>query len=415
MALTAHPVPASGIRLERLEQWLEACPAAREEAVAFSLERIRTLDPTLHAWVEVNPQPHTEAGRLAGIPYGAKDVIDAKDLVTEFGSPLYRGHRGAEDAAIVRQLHSAGAVLMGKTQTAAFAHRTPPPTRNPRNLDHTPGGSSSGSAAAVAAGMIPFALGTQTLGSVVRPASFCGITGFKPSHGLISMEGVLSMSPSLDTLGFFTHTPSDMLRLWEALRYPCGDAENVALGAVEPLPEVEAPMAGAFRAAVSLLRGRGLAVQPLPIAPLLEKLAGETRIVMYYEGARFHEPRFREYGDLLLDLADLVREGLEIPDHRYQEAQASIASAKQQMAALCKATPVILAPAATGPPPRGLTSTGDPRLNAPWTALGLPAIAFPMPAPAGLPLGLQLAAAHGEDARVLRAALRVASLLSLPG
>lgn len=404
--------PASQIRLDRLEDWLQASPAARAEAVERSLQCIRQTDPSLHAWVEVNPQPCAGAGSLAGIPYGAKDVIDTKDLVTEYGSPIYRGRRMAADAALVRLLASRGALLLGKTETAAFAHRTPPPTRNPRNPEHTPGGSSSGSAAAVAAGMIPFALGTQTLGSVVRPASFCGITGFKPSHGLFSMEGVLSMSPSLDTLGFFTSTPSDMLRLWEALDQPTGSADAVAFAAVDPLPPVEPPMEAAFREAVSRLRSRGVPVRALPVAPLLERLAVETRIVMYYEGARFHEPRYREFGDRLLDLADLVREGLEIPERRYREARASIAQGKQEMAAYYETTPIILAPSASGPAPKGLGSTGDPRVNAPWTALGVPALSLPMPAGNGLPLGLQLAAAHGHDTQALQAAVRVADLLS---
>src|SRR5215469_15923733 len=147
-----------------------------------------------------------------------------------------------------------GGVLMGKTQCASFAYRTPPPTRNPRDLAHTPGGSSSGSAAAVAAGMVPVALGTQTKGSVLRPASFCGVTGFKASYGLLPMEGVLPLAKSLDTLGFFTHTPADMLLLWESMGQPAGEAEDFALGAPEPIPTVEPAMATAFQNALSLLR-----------------------------------------------------------------------------------------------------------------------------------------------------------------
>jgi len=399
-----------GTPLVRLEEWLDASLSAREQARRLSLERIRGLDDSVRAWVEVQPQPSSGDGPLAGIPYGAKDIIETLGLPTEYGSPLYRGRRGATDAALVRQLRGLGAVLVGKTQTAAFAHRTPPPTRNPRNPEHTPGGSSSGSAAAVAAGMVPFALGTQTLGSVVRPASFCGITGFKPSYGLFSMEGILPMARSLDTPGFFTHTPDGMLRLWEALGQPCGAAADVALGAVEPPPEVEAPMARAFAQTLDFLRGRGLAIQSLPLAPRLEELSRETRLVMYYEAARFHEPRFREYGDRLLDLADLVREGLEISDSRSRQALAAIAQAKQEMAGCYQVTPVILAPAATGPAPRGLASTGDPRVNAAWTALGVPAISIPLPVETSLPLGLQLSAAQGQDAVALHAAVRLAHL-----
>jgi Asp-tRNA(Asn)/Glu-tRNA(Gln) amidotransferase A subunit family amidase len=391
----------------RLEDWLRADRATRDHAVQLCVERIRERDAELQAWVQVLPQPGEVDGPLAGIPFGAKDVIETQNLATEYGSPLYQGRRGAFNAAIIRLLQEQGAVLLGKTQTAAFAHRTPPPTRNPRNLEHTPGGSSSGSAAAVAAGMVPFALGTQTLGSVVRPASFCGVTGFKPTHGLFSMEGVLSMSPSLDTLGFFTHTPSDMLRLWEALGREVAGDSDLTFGAVDPLPELEPPMADTFRATIASLRNRGGAVEALAIAPLLENLAQETRIVMHYEGARFHEQRYRRFGDRLLDLADLVREGLEIPDSRYREALTAISEGKQQMAACYRSTPVIFAPSAAGPAPRGLGSTGDPRPNAPWTALGVPAISIPMPVADGLPLGLQLSAAPGDDARLLQAALQI--------
>jgi Asp-tRNA(Asn)/Glu-tRNA(Gln) amidotransferase A subunit family amidase len=393
----------------RLEQWLAADPESRRQALEWSLRRIRRLDRSIRAWVQVAPEPQGGEGPLSGIAYGAKDIIETQNFVTEYGSPIYKGRRGGIDAAIIRQLRSLGAVLVGKTQTAGFAHTTPPPTRNPRNLAHTPGGSSSGSAAAVAAGMVPFALGTQTGGSVLRPASYCGVTGFKPTHGLFSLEGVLTYARSLDTLGFFTHTPQGMLRLWEALGQLRGQDEEVALGAVEPIPEVEAPMAAAFRNAISRLAGRGVTVQPVPITALLDKLAEESRVVQFYEGARSHEQRYKEYGARLQNVATLVEEGLKIPERRYQEALASIAEGKDQMAAAYRSTPVILVPAATGPAPMGLGSTGDSRMNRPWTALGTPAISLPMPVHKELPMGLQLTAAPGQDSRLLYAALRVAA------
>ena len=370
------------------------------------------MDGSLRAWVEVLPQAPTGDGSLAGVPFGAKDIIETEGLATEYGSPIYKGRRGTTNAAIIRRLRDLGAILLGKTQTTAFAHRTPAPTRNPRNGEHTPGGSSSGSAAAVAAGMVPFALGTQTLGSVLRPASYCGITGFKPSYGLFSMEGVLPMALSLDTLGFFTHTPADMLLLWKALREPCAAEEEVALGVVEPLPNVEPTMARAFGEAISFLRSSRLTVHPVPIAPLLGRLAEESRVVMHYEGARFHQQRFEQYGDRLGDVAELVREGLQVSDQRYQQALASIARGKQQIGEQYQTTPVILAPSATGPAPKGLSSTGDPRMNAPWTALGVPALSIPMLVSEGLPLGLQITAAHGQDAQVLHAAVWLARLLT---
>ncbi len=409
--LCASPLKAKNQNPRRLEQWLAADPESRKRALAWSLRRIRRLDGSIRAWVEVRPEPQGGDGSLSGIAYGAKDIIETQIFVTEYGSPIYKGRRGGSDAAIIRQLRSSGAILIGKTETAQFAHTTPSPTRNPRNMAHTPGGSSSGSAAAVAAGMVPFALGTQTGGSTLRPASYCGITGFKPTHGLFSLEGVLSYARSLDTLGFFTHTPLGMLRLWEALGQLRGPVEEVVVGVVEPIPEVEPPMAAAFRNAISRLADRGVAVQPVHITTLLDKLAKESRVVQYYEGARSHEQRYKEYGARLQNVATLVEEGLKIPDSRYQEALASIAEGKEEIADAYRTAPVILVPAATGPAPRGPDSTGDSRMNRPWTALGTPALSLPMPVHKELPLGLQLTAAPGQDSRLLRTALRIAALL----
>lgn len=399
-------------RLETFTDWLHASRKARQLALQPCLDRIRELDTSIHAWVQVLPQRPTGDGKLSEIPFGAKDIMETRGLSTEYGSPVYKGRIGTADAAIVRDLRQRGAILLGKTQTTAFAYRTPAPTRNPRNLEHTPGGSSSGSAAAVAAGMVPFALGTQTLGSVLRPASYCGVTGFKGSYGLVPMEGVLPFAKSLDTLGFFTNTPSDMLALWGSMGHPIGNPEEFALGVPEPMPQVEPEMTAAFRKAINVLRGAGVALREINIAGMLEKLAEAAQTVMFYEGARFHEQRYKEYGAKLADMADLVRDGLQIPVQRYDDARRYIAESKATVSELYKATPVILVPAATGPAPLGLASTGDPRMNASWTALGTPAISIPMPVAGGLPLGLQLTAGHGQDARVLQTALRIHRVLN---
>jgi Asp-tRNA(Asn)/Glu-tRNA(Gln) amidotransferase A subunit family amidase len=398
-------------RLETFTQWLKASRKERQLALQPCLDRIRAMDPSIHAWVQVMPEKPTGNGALSEIPFGVKDIIETRGLATEYGSPVYKGRIGTADAAIVRDMRQRGGILLGKTQAAAFAYRTPAPTRNPRDLEHTPGGSSSGSAAAIAAGMVPVALGTQTRGSVLRPASYCGVTGFKASYGLLPMEGVLPLSKSLDTLGFFTHTAADMLALWEALGHPTGRAEEFALGAPEPMQDVEPAMAVGFQNALTLLRKAGASIRPLDIAGMLAKLSDEANIVMFYEGARFHQERYNEFGSRLLDLADLVRDGLQIPVERYNEAMRYIAESKARVAELYKVTPVILVPAATGPAPLGLASTGDARINAPWTALGTPAISIPMPVSSGLPLGLQLTADHGQDARVIRAAVRLQSML----
>src|SRR6266404_7641365 len=216
---------ADAPRLVTFSEWLRADRETRKRGLELCLQRIRELEPSIHAWVKVQPERPTADGPLSEIPFGAKDIIETQDMATEYGSPLYKGRIGTKDAAIIREMRSRGAILLGKTVTTAFAYRTPGPTRNPRNLDHTPGGSSSGSAAAVAAGMVPIAIGTQTTGSVLRPASYCGVTGFKASYGLLSLDGVLQYAKSLDTLGFFTHTPADMLLLWDALGHPTGREE----------------------------------------------------------------------------------------------------------------------------------------------------------------------------------------------
>ena len=398
-------------RLQTLTEWLSAPRAARETALKECLDLIGEKDASIRAWVRVNPQPPTGDGTLQGIPFGAKDIIDTRDLPTEYGSSLYKDRRSPDDGAIVGDLRARGAVLLGKTESAAFAYRQPAPTRNPRNLAHTPGGSSSGSAAAVAAGMVPFALGTQTMGSVLRPASYCGITGFKASFGLLSLEGVLPFARSLDTLGFFTHTAADMLALWAAIGHPDGPEENLTFRC-PPAPAVEPEMAAAFDHAVKVLRQSGAVIRDIDIAATLGTLAEAAAVIQTYEGARFHEARFKEHGDRLEALAGLVRQGLQIPRARYDEARRHVDECRARVADLYETTPVILVPAATGPPPLGLSFTGDARMNAPWTALGTPAISIPMPIANGLPLGLQLTAAVGQDAGVLRMASRVQPTLA---
>jgi Asp-tRNA(Asn)/Glu-tRNA(Gln) amidotransferase A subunit family amidase len=412
LAVATRGGAAEPTRLETYTQWLNASRKTRGLALQPCVEWIRAMDPSIHAWVQVLPQKATGAGMLSEIPFGVKDIFETRDLATEYGSPIYKGRIGAADAAIVRDLRQRGGILLGKTECAAFAYRTPPPTHNPRDLAHTPGGSSSGSAAAVAAGMVPVALGTQTAGSVLRPASFCGVTGFKTSYGLLPMDGVLPFAKSLDTLGFFTHTAADMLAFWESLGQSTGRTEDFALAAPDPMPEVEPAMAAAFQHALSRFRNAGLSIRSVDIAGMLVKLHDAQRTIMFYEGARFHEQRFKEYGARLADLADLVRDGLQIPVERYDEAMRYIAECKTRVAELYKATPVILVPAAPGPAPLGLMSTGDARMNTAWTALGAPAISIPMPVAHGLPLGLQLTADHGQDARVIRTAVRLQRVLS---
>jgi len=410
VAASRRTAAAQGSRLETFSQWLNASPPERAVGITACLERITALDPKIQAWVQVAPQPPLGDGPLAGIPFGAKDIMETRGLSTEYGSPIYKGRLGSTDAAIVTSLRRRGAILLGKTHTTAFAYRTPAPTRNPRNLEHTPGGSSSGSAAAVAAGMVPFALGTQTRGSILRPASFCGVTGFKPTYGLVSLDGVLPYAKSLDTVGFFTHTPADMVALWEAMGHPSGRDETLTVGVPDPMPEVDTEMAAAVQRAVDTFRKAGVATRSVDIAGVLKAVDAATNDVAFYEGARFHEQRWKEYGARLQDMADLVEKGLKMPVEQYERALRQIRDGRARLSDLYRTTPVILVPAAVGAALRGLSTTGDPRMNAPWTGFGTPAISIPMPV-TGLPLGLQLTADRGQDARVLRAAVRVHRLL----
>ncbi|HEU4689095.1 MAG TPA: amidase family protein [Vicinamibacterales bacterium] len=395
-----------------LSDWVEASSDARGRAFTRCLETTDLLDGEIHAWVRRTTERSSGPGPLQGIPFGAKDIIETRGIGTEYGSPIYRGRIGLEDADIVAELKSRGAVLFGKTQTTAFAYVTPASTRNPRNLNHTPGGSSSGSAAAVAAGMVPLALGTQTKGSVLRPASYCGVTGFKPTFGLFPMTGVLPFAKSLDTLGFFTQTPRDMLALWHALDRESAPVDGVVLAAPDPMPPVDPAMNTAFQSAIQCLLQGGLSIRSIDIAGMLASLADAAHVVMCYEGARFHQERYEEHGKRLADLADMVEWGLALPQTRYDEARRHIDACRKTVAGLYASTPVILVPAATGPAPKGLASTGDPAMNAPWTALGTPAITIPMPVGSDLPLGLQLTAAHGQDGLLLRVAERVAAILA---
>ncbi len=403
--------PAGTPRLETLTQWLAADRETRKRGLALCLQRIKELDPAIHAWVRVQPERPTADGPLSEIPFGVKDIVETQGMATEYGSPLYKGRVGTADAAIIREMRGRGAILLGKTVTTAFAYRTPGPTRNPRDLAHTPGGSSSGSAAAVAAGMVPFTIGEQTRGSMIRPASFCGVTGFKPTYILFSMEGVLPVSKSLDTLGFFTHTPADTLALWKALGRPPGSDEKFVFAAPDPVPECEPVMVKAFGQALTLLRQSGCKIEAIDIAELLKKLDEANDVEMFYEGARYHESRLKEYGSRLdAPLGNLIRDGLKIPDERYNEAKRFLADTRVRMSEIFKSTPVILTPAAMGPAPLGLSQTGDPRMNAPWTALGTPAMTIPMPLASGMPLGLQMTADLGEDARLIHAAIQVQQL-----
>ena len=348
--------------------------------------------------MHIEPEPPLGSGPLDGLTFGVKDIIETRGLPTEFGSPLYASRIGERDAAIVTALRERGAVMYGKTQTTAFAYFDPAPTRNPRNPAHTPGGSSSGSAAAVAAGTVDFALGTQTQGSIIRPASYCGVVGFKPTHGVIPVDGVMPFAPSFDTVGWFARDVAMARRVWEALGFAVEPERPFRCGVPRGLPKVEAEMARAFA------RVEAEEID-LPV-PYMELLAA-LRTVNDYEGSRTQEERWRQHGAKVgRKLAELIERGLAISEAKCAEARGVLRGVR--LDAIFARVDVLVTPAALGAAPRGLESTGDPVMNAVWTALGTPSISIPMPVPEGaLPLGLQMIAPRGEDAKLLAAAERL--------
>jgi Asp-tRNA(Asn)/Glu-tRNA(Gln) amidotransferase A subunit family amidase len=394
---------------------LESGEKTAQDLLVLCLRRIATGEPDVRAWVAVAVQPGMDEsgegpGPLRGIPFGAKDILETRGLCTQYGSPLYEGRKGDSDAHAIGTLRRAGAVLLGKTHTTAFASFDPAPTRNPRFPGHSPGGSSSGSAAAVAAGMVPFAVGTQTLGSVLRPASFCGICGFKPSFGLIPTEGVLPFAPSFDTVGLFTQTADDMACLWprsfgSRFQAELSRAARLAVAASEPMER-------AVGDAVNRLRAAGVPVDDLDQPAGWEDLRTAARTINQYEGARTHRARFEQFGERMgRQLAELIRMGLAIPEAEYQAARTHVEGMRTEVSSLFREYPILLTAAAAGPaPPIELGSTGDPSHNAPWTAIGTPVITVPLPVTDG-PLGLQIAAACGRDDALVQLAAQLETLV----
>ena len=355
---------------------------------------------------------------LHGVPCGIKDIFDVAGLPCEWGSAVLRGRRAVADSSFVQKLRRAGAVILGKTVTTSFAYFDPGPTRNPHNLDHTPGGSSSGSAAAVAAGMVPFAAGSQTMGSVVRPASFCGVVGFKPTFGALPLAGVMPFAPSLDHAGLFTRTVEDMQVLWGALR-PLKEIPPPRRIAALRWPiegELEPAMAAGFAAALERLRSAGIEVIERDPPAAFAALPRLIPRLMAREAVAIHGDLLDRHGaELGVKLEALLRSGREVSESGYADYKSAIDSARRAFLDFTAEHAIVATPAALGPAPRGLSSTGDPRCNAPWTALGVPAIGFPFSVGAnGLPLGFQLSAAPGAESLLLFTAKRFEQILRPP-
>ena len=395
------------------------------EALATAyLDRIAAREGVVGAWEYLDRgQALAEArrrdaeaprGPLHGVPIAVKDLIDTVDMPTGYGSPIYRGHRPAADAACVALARAAGAVVLGKTVTTEFAAFTPGKTANPRNPAHTPGGSSSGSAAAVADGMAPLAFGTQTAGSVIRPAAYCGVVGYKPSFGLLSRAGVKPLADSLDTVGVLAGNIEDaaffagVLAERPALRRLAvpEQAPRFGLYRTPMWDEAEPATAAALDLARAALERAGAAVVELAIAPEHHGLSEAQDIVMGFEMCRSlaHE-RIAHSAELSPRLAQMLDAGMAIGAEVYDAALARTEAARAGLDAFFGGCDAVLVPAAPGEAPAGLGYTGNPVFNRMWTLLGAPCATLPARwGENGLPTGVQLVGRSRDDARLMACA-----------
>ncbi|MGH7303582.1 MAG: amidase [Candidatus Rokuibacteriota bacterium] len=418
------------------------------EVVQACLARVHEVDGQVQAWAFLDPEyalaqaraadeyrlSGQPIGALHGVPVGLKDIIDTAEMPTENGSVLHAGRTPSRDAAVVSQLRAAGAVIMGKTVTTEFATRTPGKTRNPHDSGHTPGGSSSGSAAAVAAGMIPLALGSQTTGSTIRPAAYCGVYGFKPTHGLVPRHGMLRLSRTLDHVGLFARSVEDVALLLEELaahdeRDPDSRPRpRVPYGAraIEepPLPPMfafvktswwERVDADAREAFGELVQHLGDRVEELELVTPFDEMLEWQRAIGGAEIAINLRREWEKGRDKLSPaLAARIAEGREVRAIDYLGALGRVPELNASLTELFEQRyDAILTPAAFGTAPKGLESTGDPAFCALWTLCGMPALNVPLMQGAnGLPLGVQLVGARNRDARLLRTARWLVKYLS---
>jgi Asp-tRNA(Asn)/Glu-tRNA(Gln) amidotransferase A subunit family amidase len=408
--------------LAELQRRIEQGDLSAAAAVSRSVEAIGAKDSAIGAFVcHAENAGAAAAGPLRGIAVGIKDIIDTADFPTEMGSPIYRGFRPRADASVVAMLKKAGATIVGKTATTAFASVDPTPTRNPRNTGHTPGGSSSGSAAAVAAGMIPLALGTQTGGSVIRPASFCGVAAIKPSYRLLPTVGVKCYSWTLDTAGLFAAGVADLAYGLSAMTgrpelLPQAMPTTLRIGVVTQdfagAPETEGD--GALQAAAMAVERAGASVRTLALP---EAVAEAWRTGLTIQEFEAHQALAWEYRTHHDAMPPLLRAKLDetagLLPADYDEACRIAARGRHALAGLFDEVDALLTFSAPGAAPKGLASTGDPRFNRVWTLMGVPCVNVPGHVAAhGLPVGVQVVARFGDDAGALAAARFVEAALS---
>ena len=393
-----------------------------ETLVRDCLARIEAREPQVRAWAHLDAQVALAQARavdagvvgnpLHGVPAGVKDVFDTFDMPSAYGSPIYAGQRPAADAAVVALLRRLGGLVLGKTVTTEFATFTPGVTTNPHNPAHTPGGSSSGSAAAVADGMVPVAFGTQTIGSVIRPAAFCGVVGYKPSFGLLPRVGVKAISDCLDTVGCFTRNVADAAYFVAALaRRPLAIGAAIAAPRIglcltaqwpHALPETRA----LFEQLGPRLSAAGAQVRDFALPALYDGINAAQDVIAAVEMAACLVDEHRRFRALLSQrLSDRLDEGVAIGAGDYDAALALARQCRRGFAAAIEGFDVLVVPSAPGEAPPGLASTGDPVFNRTWSLMHTPCVQVPVGVgPNGLPLGLQVVGRIGDDARTLAVA-----------
>lgn len=386
---------------------LEALFAEREPEVRAFLPEEGRFDRLRREAAALDPEPRLP---LFGLPVGVKDIIRVDGFPTRAGSRLPPEALAGTEAACVTALRKAGALILGKTVSAEFAYFAPGPTRNPWNPEHTPGGSSSGSAAAVGAGLCPLALGTQTIGSVIRPAAFCGVVGFKPSAGRIPKDGVFPLAPSYDEVGFFTPDVATAALAAPVLctGWVAGKPERKPrLGVPEGpyLDRADPEGLAHFHSVCGRLAAAGYEIETVPVLRDFDEVLARHFRVFAGEAARVHQTWFDRFGGLYEPrTADLIRRGWTITEAELEEDRAGRERLLEELTAPMdrRGFDLWISPPARGAAPRGLDSTGDPVMNVPWTQAGMPVICLPAGwNEAGLPLGLQAAGVLGSDEELL--------------
>jgi Asp-tRNA(Asn)/Glu-tRNA(Gln) amidotransferase A subunit family amidase len=415
---------------------MEAGKLTAEAWVVSCLERIRDREQTVLAWEHLDGDRALARAReldkagggglAAGVPFGAKDIIDTADMPTAYGSPIHEGHRPGRDAGCIAITRAAGAVLLGKTVSTEFGHRYPGKTRNPFNPAHTPGGSSSGSAAAVGDKMIPLAYGTQTTGSVIRPAAFCGTVGYKPTYGDFNNNGVMPNSPSIDTLGAMVRSVEDLALVRSvlleeplvALKPPAMAGLKIGFYRSPFWDRAEGYTQSHLEHAAKRLSGLGAKVTDLELPGIDADFERLFRVISGFEFSRTVSwERFNRLGALSADLRDgRMKEGMETPYEDYRKGTRRLERLRLEIDDVLDGYDVLITPSAPGEAPKGLRKTGNAIFNSIWTALGTPAVTLPVfEGPSGLPIGLQLIAGRFKDRRLFDIAEAVMKALSEGG